>query len=146
MPAAYKNFQQITGYWDLSRNFNKCNCNSNIQEKGSKSNCENNRPISVLCVVSKIFEALITDKLTTYLNKTKLFNEAQHGFRKNHSTLSALTSLTSIIYKTVDKGLYTGVLFVDFKSAFDMVDYEILLKNHYLLESQDSYRTSLGPT
>ena len=46
-----------------------------------------------------------------------------------HSVATALMASTNDWYLNIGKGKYTGLIFIDFKTAFDMVDHEILLKN-----------------
>ena len=52
---------------------------------------ENYRPISVLPLISKIFERIIHDQLSEYLKK--YLNSILCGFRKGHSTQHALFKL-----------------------------------------------------
>src|SRR6218665_3297668 len=53
----------------------------------------------------------------------------QSGFRAHHSTETALLSLLSDIYTAMDKSHVTLLALFDASSAFDMVDYEILLQS-----------------
>ena len=50
---------------------------------------DNYRPISVISVVTKIFEKLIFEQLCEYLNNNNLIAASQSGFRPLHSTLTA---------------------------------------------------------
>ena len=56
-----------------------------------------------------------------------MLSEAQFGFRKYHSTGTCILHLLDVIYKNMDAGKYTGVVFLDLKKAFDTVDHSILL-------------------
>ena len=49
----------------------------------------------------------------------------QWGFRKNYSTESLLLHLTETWRNALDKGLKVGVLFIDFRKAFDTVNHTI---------------------
>ena len=51
----------------------------------------------------------------------------QSGFRKNHSTDLCLSFLNDKILKGSDKGLFTGMILIDFQKAFDTINHEILL-------------------
>ena len=46
----------------------------------------NYRPISLLPSISKTFEKIILEQITTYLDTNNLIHKHQYGFRKNHST------------------------------------------------------------
>ena len=54
------------------------------------------RPISLLPSISKIFEKIILEQITTYLDSNNLIHKHQYGFRKNHSTEYA--ALHIVIY------------------------------------------------
>ena len=59
-----------------------------VHKKDETTNKENYRPISVLPLISKIFERIIHDQLSEYLEK--YLNSILCGFRKGHSTQHAL--------------------------------------------------------
>ena len=50
----------------------------------------NYRPVSVLCVLSKIFEKIMYNKVTAFLEISKILHDNQYGFRKKSSTHGAL--------------------------------------------------------
>ena len=59
-----------------------------VHKKDETTNKENYRPISVLPLISKIFERIIHDQLSEYLEK--YLNSILCGFRKSHSTQHAI--------------------------------------------------------
>ena len=96
-------------------------------KSGNKNDLSNYRPISLLPVISKIFEKLIHVRLMSFLNKHDVIYEKQFGFRKNHSTMHALnTAITQITKSLNDKYTVFGV-FLDFSKAFDTIQHHILL-------------------
>ena len=99
-----------------------------IYKEGDKAECGNYRPISVVPTVAKILEKIIYDQLSSYINDNDIICKQQSGFRPNHSTETALLNCTDQWLHNMDKGLANGVLFLDFKKAFDTVDHSILLK------------------
>ena len=93
---------------------------------GDAKELDNYRPISVLPIFSKILERVVHYQLYEYLESNKLLSPYQFGFRKNHSTSSAVVHLTDTVRKSMDMGKLTGALFIDLRKAFDTVDHECL--------------------
>ena len=99
-----------------------------IFKKGSKSDLNNYRPISALPIVSKLCEKIIYQQLYDYLDKNKLLNIYQSGFRSLHSTMTVLLEPTNNWSINIDNGLLNGVVYIDLKKAFDTTDHAILLR------------------
>ncbi len=99
-----------------------------IFKKGSKSDCSNYRPISLLSIPSKIVEHLVCSQLTQHLREHNLESEHQWGFRPQRSTEDILLYMTEKWRKGIDSGQIIGTLFIDFRKAFDSVSHPILLK------------------
>lgn len=99
-----------------------------VFKKGSKSECTNYRPISLLSVPSKVIEHLLCSQLKSHLLEHNLQNEHQWGFRPKRSTEDALLYMTEKWRKAIDSGKVVGIVFIDFKKAFDSVSHQILLK------------------
>ena len=99
-----------------------------IFKAGSKDDVNNYRPISILLTLSKIIEKWIQIKLMFCLNNNVLLHENQGGFRKNHSTESALILMTDTWLKAINEGKLVGCAMIDFRKAFDWVDHQLLLK------------------
>ena len=64
-----------------------------IYKSEDRSKCENYRPISILPVVSKIFEKEIFQQLYSYLSANSLISKFQSGFRPKHSSLTLLLQM-----------------------------------------------------
>ena len=99
-----------------------------LYKSGPRNSPGNYRPISVLPIVSKIMERVLYDQLYNYLTKFELLSDCQFGFRKFHSTSTALLDCTNSWYMNMDRKKFNLVVLVDLKKAFDTVDHEILLK------------------
>lgn len=98
-----------------------------IYKSEDRRKCENYRPISILPVISKIFEKQIFDQLYDYLAKNSLLSKFQSGFRPKHSTMSALIQMCDQWLENMDNGMLNGVVFLDIRKAFDSINHSILL-------------------
>ena len=50
---------------------------------GERSTAKNYRPVSLLSVVSKVFEKLVNNRIVHYLEKCDLFSDFQYGFKSS---------------------------------------------------------------
>ena len=105
----------------------KC-CLTPLYKDGDRSVAGNYRPIAILPAASKLLERTVHQQVSKYFERHKLLSEAQFGFRKGFSTSTCILNLLNNIYKNMDNGMITGVLFLDLKKAFDTVDHRILLQ------------------
>ena len=97
------------------------------------------RQISVLPHIGKILE-----RVQLQLNQNDIIvRPGQHGFTSGRSTTSALISITQPWFNATDNtcrdkaGIHA--LFIDFKKAFDLVDYGILLNKLALMNVNKSF-------
>ena len=63
-----------------------------------------------------------------YFTENNLIQPRQSGFRSLHSTVTALLDMKNQWCLNIDKGMVSGVIFLDLKKTFDTVDHVILLK------------------
>ena len=98
-----------------------------IHKKGPRDLIENYRPISILPTISKIMERILYEQIYQYLSDNSLFTEHQFGFRKMHSTVSALLDSTNSWYVNMDHKMFNLVALLNLKKAFDTIDHSILL-------------------
>ena len=89
---------------------------------------KNYRPISNLPFMSKVIEKLILAQLTRYLTANGLFPKFQSGFRRYHSTETAVLRVLSDIYSAIDQDQVSLLALLDVSAAFDTVDHGILLE------------------
>ncbi len=87
----------------------------------------NYRPISILPILSKLLECFVHISFSEYFEERNLLTIAQSGFRRICSTVTSLLHVTDRWLMNIDKGLVTGVVFIDLQKAFDTVDVNILL-------------------
>jgi hypothetical protein len=99
-----------------------------IFKKGDKTNLNNYRPISLLPVISKVFEKVLNNQLTDELNCRNLIDENQYGFRSGHSTEDAIMKFVDQIEKELLAKKHVVSIYIDVSKAFDSCNHEILLK------------------
>ena len=58
------------------------------------------------------------------LTENDLLSDYQSGFRKKHSTETAVVYLTDYILEHIDRQMITRTVFIDLKKAFELVDHE----------------------
>ena len=92
-----------------------------VHKKDETTNKENCRPVSVLPLISKIFERIIYDQLSEYLEK--YLNSILCGFRKAHSTQHALFKLLQAWQEELDKGGFVGTILMDLSKAYDCLSH-----------------------
>ena len=73
-----------------------------VFKKGSKLNCCNYRPISLLSNVEKILEKLMYKRVYNFLTENNIIYDLQFGFRQNFSTSRALINLAENIRQALD--------------------------------------------
>jgi hypothetical protein len=98
-----------------------------LHKGGDKREMSNWRPTSILPLFSKIFEKALHKKLYSYLNSLGFLCDTQFGFRKSHSTGHAVHHLLDVLNNVSESGSTPLTIFIDFKKAFDTVDFELLL-------------------
>lgn len=80
---------------------------------------ENYRPISLLSCSYKLFERVILARISEVIDAN--FPKEHAGFRKNRSCCDQVLALTNYIELGYEKGLKTGVVFLDLSAAYDTV-------------------------
>lgn len=67
-------------------------------------------------------------QISEYFETNKLFNEAQHGFRRGRSVGTGLLRLVDIILDGFENSKYTRSIFCDLSKAFDCVPHDTLIR------------------
>ena len=99
-----------------------------IHKKGTKCDKNNYRPISILPIISLIFERHVSIHLKDHFESNDLLYGRQSGFRKNHSCETALTKILDDWLTALDQNKIVGTVFLDFSKAFDLVNHTTLLR------------------
>jgi len=98
-----------------------------VFKKGSKTEAQNYRPVSLTSHLIKVFERVVRKSIVTFLEENNKLSDQQHGFRKTKSCLTQLLSHVETIINMLSKGGNADVIYLDFAKAFDKVSHKILL-------------------
>lgn len=85
------------------------------------------RPISLLPILSKLFEKLFLKRMAPIIQNQNLIPDHQFGFRKQHSTIEQVHRITNVIKDTLEEKKFCSAVFLDVKQAFDKVWHSGLL-------------------
>ena len=88
---------------------------------GERSTAKNYCPISLLSVVSKVFEKLVNNRIFDHLEKCARFSLFQYGFRSSQSTAELLAVVSCRIVKALNRSGATRAVALDISKAFDRV-------------------------
>ena len=88
---------------------------------GEHSECTNYRPISLLPIISKIFECFVNQQLLGYLEDNDILTDCQYGFRHSRSTGDLLSLITDHFNGALDRRGEARVAALDISKAFDKV-------------------------
>ena len=98
-----------------------------IFKKGDATNLNNYRPISLLPVMSKLFEKVLNKQITQVLDINGYIDDDQYGFRMQHSTEDAIVKFVDTIEKGLGENKHVVSISVDVSKAFDSCNHNIIL-------------------
>ena len=99
-----------------------------IQKSPKSTDLSNFRPISIPPTIAKITERVVYEQLFTYFTTHHLFSSSQRGFRLNHSTDTALLTVTDRVFEAMDRKEITLLCLLDLSKCFNVVPHEGLLR------------------
>ena len=105
---------------------------------GERSTAKNYHPVSLLSVVSKVFEKLVNNRIVDYLEKCGL-SDFQYGFRSSRSTADLLTVVSDRTARAFNRSGVTRAVALDISKAFDKVWHAGLLHKLKSYEFQVRY-------
>ena len=88
---------------------------------GERSTAENYGPVSLLSVISNVFEELVNTRIVDHLEKCGLFCDFQYDFRSSRSTADLLTVVSVRIARDFNRSGATQAVALDIFKAFDRV-------------------------
>ena len=105
---------------------------------GERSAAKNYNPVSLLSVVSKVFEKLVNNRIVDHLEICGLFSDFQYGFRSSRSTADLLKVVSGRIARAFNRSGATRAVALGISKVFDRVWHAGLLHKH-LIEFQVRY-------
>ncbi len=85
------------------------------------------RPVSLLPFIAKTLELVVFNQLSLFLSKHNLLDTNKSGFRRGHSTETALLSVTETLRIAKADSKSSVFIVLDLYAAFDTVNHHILL-------------------
>ena len=101
-------------------------------KQGSRNFKDNHRPISILPVVSKVFEKLMCKQLSNHFDNK--FLKFQCGFRKKFGAQYRLLLMIDQCKKAVDDNKVFGAILTDLSKAFDCICHGLLIEKLHAYE------------
>lgn len=98
-----------------------------IPKEGDQEQVNNNRPISLTPVLSKVCERVVHNQLTSYLQSNDTLLKSQSGNKRWHSCETSVIETTDTILNAIDKKKLTAVVLLDMSKAFDSVNHGTLI-------------------
>lgn len=129
LPFCVHHIQHIVNTSIVTSNYPvpwKCARVTPIAKVADPTSIQEYRPISVLPVLSKIFEIIMKDQIVDYLTNNINLNPCQSGFRKFHSTTTTMLDITEKIRISLNAKRISFLVLLDFSKAFDSVDHAVL--------------------
>ena len=109
-----------------------------LHKKDELTAAQNYRPVALLSIFSKILERAVFLQIIDYMENNDLLHPSHHGFRRHHSTATALLEMYNVWLEAFDQDKLTAVVMVDLSAAFDVVDPGILVEKLRIYGFQDN--------
>ena len=97
----------------------------------------------------KYMKRLISNRLIIFLSNSRIFTEAQNGFRNGNCIETAIQSFIERIQEVLDKGLHMIAMFFYLTKAYDVLKHRISLEKLYCYGIRGStnswFQAGIGP-
>ena len=87
--------------------------------------------VSLTCLLSKILELVIVSNVLQHLDYHKILSDCQYSFRARRSCETQLVTLCHDLTSSLDKGIQTDMLVLDFSKAFNRVPHQLILQKRH---------------
>ena len=98
-----------------------------IFKKGVRSSPNNYRPVSLTCIICKVFESFIRNALFEHIVTSNLLADCQFGFCPGRSCVTQLLTTLDEWFKFLDNKIPVDAAYMDFRKAFDSVPHKRLI-------------------
>ena len=96
-----------------------------LHKKGLKCEAKNYRPISLTCILCKVYEKIIRSHVLKHFEP--FVHTSQHGFLDGKSCLSNLLNCFDKIDELLANDTDIDIIYLDFQKAFDTVPHKLLI-------------------
>ena len=117
-PSLCRIFNKSLQLGSLPRDWKLANV-VHVHKKGAKDRVENYRPISLLPIVSKVFERCVLNSIKDHLYH--VISPKQHGFCTGRSCVTNLLEAFDHMGSLLDSGGQVDTIYLDMSKAFDKV-------------------------
>ena len=97
-------------------------------KSGDKAEPGNYRPVSLTCIVGKLMESILRERIMCYLKDNNLLSNRQFGFINGRSTTVQLIKVIDYLTKEIEDESQVDMIYFDFKKAFDKVPHKRLIE------------------
>ena len=95
-----------------------------VHKKKDPTDKTNYKPVSILPLLSKVFEKVVYIQLYDYMES--FLNQLFCGFRKAHSMQHALFRLIQSWQKELDESGFVGTILMDLSKAYDCLPHDLM--------------------
>ena len=91
------------------------------------------RPVFILPILSKIYERVVLEQITNFIEKKLIYHHYQSVYCKNHATATLLAKLRDGIKKAMKTREIILAVLTDYSKVFDSIDFSVLIKKMHTL-------------
>ena len=96
-----------------------------IQKTREKISKKDYRPVSLLPIISKLYEKIMYNQINSYVDN--FLSSYLFGFRKGHSTEQCLIKMLETWQKVIDETKSAGAILTDLSKALDCLNHDLLI-------------------
>ena len=92
-----------------------------VHKSNAKDDISNDTPISLLPAIYKILGKVVYQRTFHFIQTNKILNDNQYGFRDKHSTINAITALTTDVMKALARKRFGIVCIIMFTGVYPII-------------------------